>query len=91
MSDLREDRRRRPAQDREGDPARNGPFPAHDHHWVWGQCVTASRSFRPNLCLAVDSENPTGALGVYQRVGFVVESRWTNYVMTGEASASGAA
>jgi mycothiol synthase len=32
--------------------------------------------------LAVDSENPTGALGVYQRVGFVVESRWTNYALT---------
>ena len=37
--------------------------------------------------LAVDSENPTGALGVYQRVGFTVESRWTNYVMTVDASA----
>jgi mycothiol synthase len=38
--------------------------------------------------LAVDSENPTGALGVYQRVGFTVESRWTNYVMTVGAPAS---
>lgn len=35
--------------------------------------------------LAVDSENPTGALGVYQRVGFVAESRWTNYAMTVDA------
>jgi mycothiol synthase len=41
--------------------------------------------------LAVDSENPTGALGVYRRVGFAVESRWTNYVMAVEAPASGAA
>jgi mycothiol synthase len=41
--------------------------------------------------LAVDSENPTGALGVYRRVGFAVESRWTNYSMAVEASASGAA
>ncbi|MEP7368043.1 MAG: GNAT family N-acetyltransferase [Dermatophilaceae bacterium] len=32
--------------------------------------------------LAVDSANPTGALGVYQGLGFAVESRWTNYVMT---------
>ena len=32
--------------------------------------------------LAVDSENPTGALGVYGRVGFTVESRWTNYAIT---------
>ncbi|HEY4315344.1 MAG TPA: GNAT family N-acetyltransferase [Actinomycetes bacterium] len=37
--------------------------------------------------LAVDSENPTGALGVYQAVGFTVESRWTNYVMTVDAPA----
>jgi mycothiol synthase len=29
--------------------------------------------------LDVDSENPTGALGVYERAGFEVESRWTNY------------
>jgi mycothiol synthase len=36
--------------------------------------------------LAVDSENPTGALGVYQGVGFAVESRWTNYAMTVDAS-----
>jgi len=32
--------------------------------------------------LDVDSENPTGALGVYQRSGFAVESRWTNYFLT---------
>lgn len=35
--------------------------------------------------LAVDSANPTGALGVYQGLGFAVESRWTNYVMTVDA------
>jgi mycothiol synthase len=29
--------------------------------------------------LDVDSENPTGALGIYQRAGFEVESRWTDY------------
>jgi mycothiol synthase len=40
--------------------------------------------------LAVDSANPTGALGVYRRVGFAVESRWTNYAMAVEESASGA-
>jgi mycothiol synthase len=32
--------------------------------------------------LDVDSENPTGALGVYRRAGFEVESRWTNYLLT---------
>jgi mycothiol synthase len=29
--------------------------------------------------LDVDSENPTGALGIYERTGFAVESRWTDY------------
>ena len=32
--------------------------------------------------LDVDSQNPTGALGVYERTGFAVESRWTNYFLT---------
>lgn len=32
--------------------------------------------------LDVDSENPTGALGVYRRAGFEVESRWTDYALT---------
>jgi len=31
--------------------------------------------------LDVDSENPTGALGIYERAGFEVESRWTNYAL----------
>jgi mycothiol synthase len=43
------------------------------------------------VSLAVDSENATGALDVYRRVGFAVESRWTNYFMTVDAPASGAA
>jgi mycothiol synthase len=34
--------------------------------------------------LDVDSENPTGALGVYERAGFEVESRWTNYALVRE-------
>ena len=37
---------------------------------------------RDEASLDVDSENPTGALGVYQRAGFAVESRWTNYFLT---------
>ena len=32
--------------------------------------------------LDVDSENPTGALGLYERAGFEVEARWNNYSMT---------
>ncbi len=34
--------------------------------------------------LDVDSENPTGALGIYERAGFEVESRWTNYALRRE-------
>lgn len=30
--------------------------------------------------LDVDSENPTGALGIYERAGFAVEKRFTDYV-----------
>lgn len=29
--------------------------------------------------LDVDSENPTGALGIYERAGFRTDRRWTNY------------
>jgi mycothiol synthase len=41
--------------------------------------------------LDVDSENPTGALGVYRRAGFEVESRWTNYALVREPVAPGPA
>jgi mycothiol synthase len=37
--------------------------------------------------LDVDSENPTGALGIYLRAGFEVESRWTDYAAEIEAGA----
>ena len=33
-------------------------------------------------CLDVDSENPSGALGVYEKAGFVLERRWTDYLRT---------
>lgn len=36
--------------------------------------------------LDVDSENPTGALGIYERAGFAVESRWTDYCLRERAS-----
>lgn len=32
-------------------------------------------------CLDVDSENPSGALGVYERAGFVLEKHFTDYVL----------
>jgi mycothiol synthase len=34
--------------------------------------------------LDVDSGNPTGALGIYRRAGFDVESAWTDYACTVE-------
>jgi len=34
--------------------------------------------------LDVDSDNPTGALGIYEKAGFEVESRWTNYTLVRE-------
>ena len=43
-------------------------------------CLRAYREAGYDLAsLDVDSENPTGALGVYERAGFVVESRRTDY------------
>jgi mycothiol synthase len=49
----------------------------------------AMRAYRAagydEAALDVDSENPTGALGVYRRVGFTVESRWTSYFRTLDA------
>ena len=35
--------------------------------------------------LTVDSENPTGALAVYERAGFRTTMRWTNYRLGAEA------
>ena len=35
--------------------------------------------------LDVDSENPTGALAVYERAGFRTTMRWTNYRLGSEA------
>jgi ribosomal protein S18 acetylase RimI-like enzyme len=31
--------------------------------------------------LSVDAENPTGALAIYRRAGFRVETTWTAYVL----------
>jgi mycothiol synthase len=47
-----------------------------------GYCLQAYRDAGyDKASLNVDSENPTGALGVYERAGFKVESRWTNYFL----------
>lgn len=47
-----------------------------------GRCLTAYREAGlDEAALDVDSENPTGALGVYERAGFRVERRWADYVL----------
>lgn len=46
-----------------------------------GHCLAAyQQAGYDESALDVDSQNPTGALGVYERAGFAVESRWANYV-----------
>ncbi len=53
-----------------------------------GRCLTAYREAGfDTAALDVDSLNPTGALGVYERAGFSVTTRWTNYAMVGAAEA----
>ena len=48
-----------------------------------GHCLQTYRDAGyDQAALSVDSENPTGALGIYERAGFKVESRWTSYVLT---------
>lgn len=48
-----------------------------------GSCLHAyAEAGYDEASLGVDAENPTGALGVYQRAGFEVESRWSNYFLT---------
>ena len=48
-----------------------------------GRCLqTYADAGYDEASLHVDSQNPTGALGVYERTGFAVESRWTNYFLT---------
>jgi mycothiol synthase len=50
-------------------------------------CLAAYREAGyDEAALDVDSDNPTGALGVYERVGFKVESKWSNYSKVTPAS-----
>ena len=50
-----------------------------------GHCLHAYRDAGyDEASLDVDSENPTGALGVYRRAGFEVETRRTDYALTVE-------
>lgn len=47
-----------------------------------GHCLQVCRhTGYDEASLDVDSENPSGALSIYERAGFKVESRWTNYFL----------
>lgn len=72
---------------REAYVAKVGTLREHRGRGLAGALLAhAMHGFRDAGCdevgLAVDSENPTGALGIYRRAGFEVESRWTNYLRT---------
>jgi mycothiol synthase len=72
---------------REAYVAKVGTLPEHRGKGIaaalLGHCLHAyAAAGYDEASLDVDSANPTGALGVYQRAGFSVESRWTNYFLT---------
>ena len=72
---------------REAYVAKVGVHPEHRGRGIagalLGHCLEAyAAAGYDEASLDVDSENPTGALGVYQRAGFEVETRWTNYFLT---------
>lgn len=47
-------------------------------HALWGY----QQAGYDEASLDVDSENPTGALGIYERAGFAMEKRFTDYTLT---------
>ncbi len=72
---------------REAYVAKVGTDPDHRRHGLagalLGHCLLAyAAAGYDEASLDVDSENPTGALGIYRRCGFEVESRWTTYLVT---------
>jgi mycothiol synthase len=69
---------------REAFVAKVGTLEEHRGRGLAGRMLrTALRRYRQEgyqrAALDVDSENPTGALGIYERAGFRVQQRWTDY------------
>lgn len=69
---------------REAFVAKVGTDPAHRHRGLASRLLgTALHRYREagfdRASLDVDSENPTGALALYERAGFRTVMRWTNY------------
>ena len=58
-------------------PPRQGPRHAAAQH-----CLAGTRAGYDEASLDVDSMNPTGALGIYERAGFSLERRYANYART---------
>ena len=72
---------------REAYVAKVGTSPDHRRRGLAGALLRlALERYRQDgfdhAALDVDSENPTGALGVYERAGFRTDQRWTNYRST---------
>jgi ribosomal protein S18 acetylase RimI-like enzyme len=77
---------------REAHVARVGTHPDHRGHGIAAALLGhalhgyAAAGY-DEASLHVDAENPTGALGIYRRAGFEVESSWTTYVLDRPAGA----
>lgn len=72
---------------REAYVAKLGTLPAHRGRGLAGSLLAhALAAYQQGgydeAALDVDSQNPTGALGIYERAGFVVERRFTQYAAT---------
>jgi len=76
---------------REAYVSKVGTLPGHRRKGLAGTLLRlALQRYRDagfdRAALDVDSENPTGALGVYERAGFRTTQKWTNYRLEGSSS-----
>ncbi len=74
---------------REAFVAKVGTLPAHRRQGMAGLMLQhALRRYREEgfdrAALDVDSQNPSGALGIYERAGFTTTRRWTSYELAPE-------
>ena len=74
---------------REAYVAKVGTLRAHRHRGIAGTLLWQALSdYRDagfgRAQLDVDSENPTGALGIYQRAGFRAQQTWATFVLEGQ-------
>jgi mycothiol synthase len=72
-----------------------GTLPAHRGRGIAGALVAsvlqgAAEQGYATASLAVDAENPTGALAVYDRAGFRLHRRKVTYLRPGQSSSGGA-